>query len=133
MDFSPSFPDYRLCQVSAPTDVGSAIANVRVLRGSAHSLLRAQNQPQKENQRTEKRTHEDCLLLLLLSTCALGLPRTVSPAGVGPIANLIAGGGVGAAAVASKQAPLPGVAETLLGHGLKEPSSRPLNSGCYSH
>ena len=123
MDFSPAFPDYKLCQVSAPTDVGSAIVNVRVLRGSTHPLLRVQNQPQKENQRIEKRTHEDCLPLLPLSTCILVLPRTLSPAGVGPIANLIAGGGMGAADVASKQAPLPGVAETLLGHGLKEPSS----------
>lgn len=77
MDFSPSFLDYRLCQVSAPTDVGSAITNARVLRGPAHPLLRVQNQTQKENQRMEKRTTEDCF------------PHaSCHPLGVGPFGNL---------------------------------------------
>lgn len=105
MDFSPSFPDYRLCQGSAPTD-GVQHCNVRVLRGFAfHSLLRVQNQPQKENQRTEKWIHEDCFAAAPAFHMRPGSNKNrCHLAGVGPIANLIAGVG-GAAAVASKQAP----------------------------
>lgn len=81
----------------------------------------------------EKRTTEDRLLLLLLPKCVL------SPTWSGTIwkpshcSTLHLGVGLGAAGVASKQGPLPGAAEALLGHRLSEPCSYPLNLGCYLH
>lgn len=128
-------PCHTLCQLPAPTDVGSAMTKARMLRHPAHPLLRVQNQAQRMGERKA----EDCL----------GLPPAfhMSPGRaedtvihlecdhleIQPVLCTLSGAWMGDYRHGLKQGPLPGAAEALLGHKLHKMSSCPFNLECHSH
>ena len=92
-----------------------------------------QKQTLMEDPRMGQRKAEARLVLHLLSTGVLVLPRTLSPTWNGTSGDLASalrsvwGLGWGTPGVVYKQGPLPGVAEALLGHRQNELSSCPFN------
>lgn len=126
-------PSHTCCQLPAPTDVGSSVTNASMLRGPSHPLLREGNQTQKETQRMGEGKAEDCWGCSCFPHESRSCREHCHPLGVGPFGNpasalhSVWGLGWRTAGMASKQGPLPGAAEALLGHRLHELSSCSFN------